>query len=488
MTGSQVSDDWCMFGTDDELIEQAKLDLPEKLKRVQDRAKEILEQYFNNHCLDDCIDHLNEAGFELFLDEFIVIAVRYTMDSEIKEGPVLLRSLAVEYFKDHRTALVRGMHKLLVSVRDIEIDFPRASSFLLDIVLFMVDNELLSEEFLYRVPEYLYASVSRVENQDEGGSVFDRIRTFREEQRTFKQKSVLILEGFTKDRSHDNVRLFLKHTHQPQLYHLFVKKTLIWSLESVFGVEKGEEYSSACSLLCDLHKNILSIDDLQAGFIGILGCLDDLVIDFPNLQELATDLICKCVWMDLCSAPFLHRCLALRIGGALGVSVLSQVERKLPEFTRSLGTTHFKEELRKMILEYFDSQDEHEVKLIIQELKLTDDMSSEFIRKLFNFAMERSVDDCKLALNLLSYLVRHEEITLNQVESGFWGLYERLDDISLDVPRALDLIQTIEKQAKRSKLIDGNWTYTAHTEKLKNLDSSAEPSSPKRFYSSQLVS
>eukprot|EP00397_Hematodinium_sp_SG-2012_P002931 GEMP01002939.1.p1 GENE.GEMP01002939.1~~GEMP01002939.1.p1 ORF type:complete len:463 (-),score=101.31 GEMP01002939.1:1274-2662(-) len=443
-----------MFGTEMELLEQARQDLPNKLRFIQTKVKAILEQYFTSHALDECVQQLNDAGCEGHRDELLVLAVRFTMDSELDQAPVLLQNLALAYFKEHSSCVVRGLQKLLASISDIEIDVPHAPEFLLHLILFAVDNGLVSEEFLSRVPESLYAKVDVTEADDDLRTL---LLPLLQDMRSFKQKCGLILQDFSKHRDVENAKLYLSNTGRPLFYHEFVKKALLWAIEA--SPNPQEEFSAVVSLLSGLFRNTLTTDDLQSGLVSVLSCLEDLSLDCPKVESLAVELICLCLLEDLFSAPFLHRCLALRIGGAMGVSVLAQVERKVPEYSRRLDVNKFKTELRKMILEYFDSHDEKEVKRIIQELSFTDDMAAEFVRKVITFAMERTFADCERALQLLEFLKLHEELTSAHIAQGFTDLYSRMDDISLDIPNALEIVQSVERQAKRAKLLDADWLF-----------------------------
>lgn len=217
---------------------------------------------------------------------------------------------------------------------------------------------------------------------------------------------------------------------------------------------------SVVELLSKLNTaTVLSKDSLQWGVTRLLGQLDDLELDCPRVVDMATELLSCLVADELVSVPFLRRCRQLRIGGTTGVRVLNATMRRTPEYSKKhLGTSQFKTELQNMILEYFNSGDQAEFARCVCELApLSNEQSSELVRKVMLFAMERSGAECELALQLLVHLCRQEEIDGDHVEGGFDELYERMPDVMLDVPDAREMALSFVVEAKKALILRDDW-------------------------------
>lgn len=162
---------------------------------------------------------------------------------------------------------------------------------------------------------------------------------------------------------------------------------------------------------------------------------------------------------ELVSVPFLRRCRLLRIGGMTGRKVLDDALRRTPEYSKkNLDPVHFKRELQTMILEYFNSGDEAEFGRCVREMApLSAEQSSELIRKVMAFAMERSSKECELSLRLMVFLNRHEELTGDAVEQGFNEMYTRMPDLLLDVPDAREMARSFVVEAKRLGVLGEDW-------------------------------
>jgi len=217
---------------------------------------------------------------------------------------------------------------------------------------------------------------------------------------------------------------------------------------------------TALALLADLSSStLLSKDDLQWGLTRLLGTLDDLKLDCPQCADLATEVCVGLVSDELVSVPFLRRCRQLRIGGTTGLKVIDGTQRRTPEYhKRFLGTHQFKLEIQTMILEYFNGGDKEEFGRCVRELQpLPTDKSSELIRKVMTFAMERSATDRENALSLLVWLNHQDEMDAEAIEAGFDDMYLKLPDVMLDVPDAEAMAKAFVDGTQSAKVLRAEW-------------------------------
>jgi len=262
---------------------------------------------------------------------------------------------------------------------------------------------------------------------------------------------------FKRKARQSEVETALKELGMPAYHHEFVKKVITLSFTQA-NVDTAREAS--VSLLAHLTaSSVLSKDDLQWGVTRILGQLDDLELDCPRSVELAMEFLSRLVADELVSVLFLRRCRMLRIGGPSGIKVVDGGLRRTPEYTKKhLGTTQFKQELQTMILEYFNSGDEAEFGRCCSELApLAPSQSAELVRKVMALAIERTGNECQMALKLLVFLCRNEELGESAIEAGFNELYGRMSDLTLDVPDAREMAQTFVVEAKKTEILYEAW-------------------------------
>lgn len=444
------------FGRDEDLATE----LPPNwtLRRFQEEVKALMAEYFVSRAVEDTadrvVDLLKDCPSEA--DELGVLAIRAALDRDDKVAQKAVVDLICSLNKRgtlDRAALIRSFEKLFCTWEDISIDAPHAPKGLLEVLHGCMTGGAAERPLLTKVPEALLkAGLSQASPE-----LKELMAGIAEELKEFKLQASRRLEEYFVTLNTDETLTSLRELKMPSYHHEFVKKAITLS----FSQPQAEPAREAIlQLFADLSSaNILTKDDLQWGVTRLLGQLDDLELDCPHVVELATD-FCVCLVADeLVSAPFLRRCRLLRIGGATGLRVLEGTQRKTPEYSKkNLGTAQLKREFHTMILEYLNSGDEVEFGRCIRELApLSPEQSAELIRKIMVFAMERSGSECELALRLLVWLCRHEELDSAAIEGGFNDLYARMPDLLLDVPDAEDMARSFVVEAKKAKVLRRSW-------------------------------
>lgn len=443
------------FGNDEELASE----LPPHwtLRRFQEEVKKALKEYFVSLAVDDTTSRVGEllADCPSEADELGVLAIRAALDRDkaAQDSVVnLLCGLSRSSVLDS-SALIRCFEKLFCTWEDIAIDVPRAPEALLGILQGCVTAGVVDRVLLTKLPENLLnAGLAKAEP-----AFSEMLVSVASDLKEFKRQVASCLEEYFVSLTTDEVGTFLRELKMKPFHHEFVKKAITLSF-SQSPAEAGRE--SVLTLLSQLTASeILTKDDLQWGVTRLLGQLDDLALDCPHCTELAIDLLACLVENELVSVPFLRRCRLLRIGGATGLLVLDGTQRRTPEYSKKhLGTTQFKREIQTMIIEYFNSGDEAEFGRCVRELTpLAPEQSAELIRKVMVLAMERSGSECEMALRLLVWLHRNEELDSEAMERGFDDLYSRMPDILLDVPDAEDMARAFVVEAKKAKTLRAEW-------------------------------
>jgi len=349
--------------------------------------------------------------------------------------------------------MIRSFEKLFVTWEDIAIDVPAAPDALLSILHGCILAEVVDRAFLSKLPESL---LNAGQKKAKPGFA-EMLEVVSVDLREFKQKVSRCLEEYFMTLNADEVKTSLGELRMRPYHHELVKRAITRSY-SESNYESGKD--AVVLLLTQLTTaELLSKDDLQWGLTRLLGQLDDLELDCPRCSEFSTDLIACMVAEELVSVPFLRRCCMLRIGGVTGLRVLNDAMRRTPEFSKKhLGTSQFKTEVQTMILEYFNSGDESEFGRCVRELQpMSPGQSAELIRKLMTFAIERSGHECEMALKLLIWLCRHEELDEGAMTRGIDELYDKMPDLLLDVPDAEDMARAFVVEAKKAKILHREW-------------------------------
>jgi hypothetical protein len=447
------------FGDDEELGRE----LPPHwtLRRFQEAAKGALSEYFTCLVIDETTrrirDILTDCPSEA--DELGVLAIRKSLDcdeSAWQSVVALLHRLHQSGIIDN-SAIIRSFEKLFVTWEDIAIDVPAAPEALLSILHGCILAEVVDRAFLSKLPENLLKA-----GQKKAKPGFaEMLEVVSVDLVEFKQQASRCLEEYFVTLQADEVRSCLRELRMRPYHHELVKRAITRSF-SESNYESGKD--AVVLLLTQLTAaELLSKDDLQWGLTRLLGQLDDLELDCPRCSEFSTDLIACMVAEELVSVPFLRRCCSLRIGGVTGLRVLDGAMRRTPEFSKKhFGTSQFKTEVQTMILEYFNSGDESEIGRCVRELQpLAPGQSAELIRKLMKFAIERSGHECEMALKLLIWLCRHEELDEGAMARGIDDLYDKMPDLLLDVPDAEDMARAFVVEAKKAKILHGEWPEPA---------------------------
>lgn len=446
------------FGHDAELVD----DLPPNwnLSEFQKRAKSLIDEYFISHAVEETTIAAQEllGACRSEADELGVLAIRGAIDRG-KEAPnamiKLLESLSKTTALDGG-ALIRSFEKLFCTLTDIKMDSPHAENEILDILKGCITGGAIHPDLLTKLPEsLLQAGLTRgnAETKDEFGEMLLKTAV---ELKTFKVATTRCLEEFFVALHPEEVGQQLQDLGMKAYQHEFVKKAITLSFSQSPDTGRDQVLALLKHLL---GASVLSQDDVQWGVTRILGTLEDLALDSPQVGNMCTDIFVDLLTEGLISVPFLRRCRQLRLGDSTGLKVLEDVQRRTPEICkRNLGTAAFKKEVKAMILEYFNAGDLPEFGRCIRDMSpLEPGQGAELVRKIMTFAMERTGEECEKSLKLLVWIMRNEELDEGVIELGFDDMYANMDDILLDVPDAQEMARTFVVQAKQMQILSENW-------------------------------
>lgn len=447
------------FGDDQDLANE----LPPNwdLRRFQDRAKSVLNEYFVSLAVEDTVASAVEllALCPSEADELGVVAMKAALDRG-KDAPSdivrLFEGLSRSESFD-RPALVRSFEKIFCRLEDLKIDAPMAEKGILEILQGCIATGCVDKKLLSKLPETLLRGGLAGDKVPVSPEFHEMLEKTVQELKAFKHAAGRCIEEYFVTMNAEEVGTVLKELSMAPYHHEFVKKAITMSFSQTSESAGREAVLQLLNWLCT--DGVLSKDDIQWGTTRMLSQVDDLSLDYPRCIEMLTEVIIRLLVDELVSVPFLRRCRLLRLGDTAGLKVLDAVQRKTPEYSKKhLSTAAFKNEIKAMILEYFNSGDTAEFGRCIREITpLTPAQSAELVRKIMVFAMERSGSECEMALTLLVYIARNEELETKDIENGFDDMYRNMPDILLDVPDAEEMARSFVVEAMKHKVLRESW-------------------------------
>jgi hypothetical protein len=297
------------------------------------------------------------------------------------------------------------------------------------------------------------------------GDSFEQLQDVLGELRLFKKVVSRALREYYRDfeRSGNIADAYMKFEgtlrdlNLPNYHHEVVK--LGFSIALDLGSEVMNHAFPRLLKQCSA-QNLLEDSDVQHGLAIVLGRLDDLALDVPNVRTSAVELFCFCVSEELLSAELVKREEQLEYGGSTGEDVLRSVLHRTPEYSRKIwggggDARALTCEIDRAVEEYFDSYDMEEVARIFGELHLSKEDEVLFIERLVLFSIEHDAKGrtIQLGLNLLHYL---KDIFWGEaeIEAAFSEIRSKAIELVLDVPKISQWLDALVQQALAQGLIE----------------------------------
>ncbi|XP_031560209.1 programmed cell death protein 4-like [Actinia tenebrosa] len=245
------------------------------------------------------------------------------------------------------------------------------------------------------------------------------------------------------------------------------KKYKVVVLAVTHAFERKASYRELASvLISDLYGKVLSNADIAKGFQTLLDDLDDLSLDTPEAYEYLGKFIARAV-ADDCLPP------AFVTNHQEGTRPNSSQRKALDEANVFLRMKHgmvrldsvwgigggrhpVKYLIKKMVLllrEYLASEDVEEACRCVQELEVPH-FHHELVYEAIFMAMEvgtqRVIDLIRALLKKFSSTMI---VTPGQIKEGFQRVFNSMEDITLDIPRAHVLLEKIVNDCTKEYII-----------------------------------
>mmetsp|Transcript_208 Transcript_208/g.696 ORF Transcript_208/g.696 Transcript_208/m.696 type:complete len:821 (-) Transcript_208:118-2580(-) len=301
------------------------------LEVFQRRIQGVVDGYLCSHDVDEVVSSLREVSKDhgqACLEEMIVCIVNIALERS-PEQRKLLSELLPRLEKEgvvNQHVLTWGFAKLASTWEELAVDDgPLAPPELVKMIVTCTDIGCLDRSFLRKLPQALLQSViesgseTLVDSAEELSGIVQQMQDYRagvDAAKLLQRRARPVMGVFV-----GKVIKVLRELGIPELRHEYVKWVLSVSLEW-----PQAERCQILAVLTELRKQaILSQEDMQWAVIRLLGQLNDLSLDNPDIASVATEQLRELMKQGLIEQAFLKKCKRLRFGDAAGIAVLEDL-------------------------------------------------------------------------------------------------------------------------------------------------------------------
>ncbi|XP_010243352.1 PREDICTED: uncharacterized protein LOC104587437 [Nelumbo nucifera] len=269
----------------------------------------------------------------------------------------------------------------------------------------------------------------------------------------YKKKVTVIVEEYFATDDVASTANELKELDMPHYDFYFVKKLISIAMD-----RHDKEKEMAAVLLSTLYADVIDPQQVYKGFSKLVQSSDDLVVDIPDTVDVLALFIARAVVDDILPPAFLTKEMASQSEGSKGLEVLKRaqkgylsaplhaeiIERRWGS-SKNKTVDDVKAKINNLLTEYIVSGDKMEACRCIRDLKVPF-FHHEIVKRALIMAMERPAAEGWL-LDLLKEAAEVGVINSSQITKGFSRLIDTIEDLTLDIPSAKELLQSLISKA-----------------------------------------
>ena len=204
------------------------------------------------------------------------------------------------------------------------------------------------------------------------------------------------------------------------------------------------------------------------GFERLFELVDEIEKDCPQCRDLLSTYLARCVVDEVLPPSFLNDAVVKNLGGEIveySKRLLSR-DHAGAKLERIWGpgdgrpVEEMKVAVDQLLAEYLVSGDPDEASRCIKELNAPE-FHHEVVKRAISLVVDKDEKDQQAISNLFIALTEEDLMTQAQAVKGFKRLYDRLDDLVLDAPKAPGVLNKFTAWAKEEKLLPVNFKPTA---------------------------
>ncbi|XP_048491756.1 MA3 DOMAIN-CONTAINING TRANSLATION REGULATORY FACTOR 2 [Beta vulgaris subsp. vulgaris] len=265
----------------------------------------------------------------------------------------------------------------------------------------------------------------------------------------YRKKAIVIIEEYFTNDDVISTANELRELGMPNYDYYFVKK-----LVSIAMDRHDKEKEMAAVLLSSLYADVISSAQVYKGFSKLVECADDLVVDIPNAVDILAIFIARAIVDDILPPIFLKKQKTILPKESKGVEVIKRTEKGylyVPYHaeiienkwggSKNNSVEGVKTKINNLLTEFVVSGDKKEACMCIKDLNVPY-FHHEIMKRALIIAMERRKVEDRI-LQLLKMAAEEGLINSSQITKGFNRMIDTIDDLSLDIPDARQILQSI---------------------------------------------
>ncbi|KAH6834713.1 MA3 domain-containing protein [Perilla frutescens var. hirtella] len=269
----------------------------------------------------------------------------------------------------------------------------------------------------------------------------------------FKKKATVMVEEYFANDDVTSTANELRELEMSSYYFYFVKK-----LVSIAMDRRDKEKEMASILLSSLYGDVFDPKQVYKGFQKLVQSADDLIVDIPDAVDVLALFIARAIVDDILPPSFLTKTMAYLSKGSKGVDVIKRAEKGYLSAplhaeiiercwggSKNKTVEDLKVKINDLLVEYVVSGDVKEARRCIKDLHVPH-FHHEIVKRAILMAMEKRQAEGRL-LELLKRTSEEGLINSSQISKGFSRIIDSVDDLSLDIPNAKVLLQSLISKA-----------------------------------------
>lgn len=315
-------------------------------------------------------------------------------------------------------------------------------------------------------------------NYDSGEEPYQLVGSAMDPLDEYKKSVVSIIEEYFSTGDVELAASDLRELGLSEYHPYFIKRLVSMAMD-----RHDKEKEMASVLLSALYADVISPAQISQGFVLLLESTDDLAVDILDAVDILALFIARAVVDDILPPAFITRAKKTISESSKGHHVLQTAEKSYlsaPHHAELVerkwgGTTHItveevKRKITELLREYVESGDTIEACRCIRELGVSF-FHHEVVKRALILAMEKRSSE-SLILKLLKEAAEEGLVSSSQMVKGFSRLEESLEDLSLDIPSAKALFQSIIPIAISEGWLDSSYVNSSNEDgELKNKES-----------------
>ncbi|CAA0842026.1 MA3 domain-containing protein [Striga hermonthica] len=265
----------------------------------------------------------------------------------------------------------------------------------------------------------------------------------------FKKKGTVMVEEYFFNDDLTSTANELRELDSPSHPFYFVKKLISTAMN-----RHDKEKEMASVLLSSLYNDVITPQQVYKGFQKLVDSTDDLIVDIRDAVDVLALFIARAVVDDILPPSFLTKTTAYLKKDSKGVDVIKRAEKGYLSAplhaeviercwggSRNKTVEDLKSKINDLLVEYVASENVKEACRCTKDLNVPH-FHHEIVKRAILMAMERQKAEARL-LDLFKQVTEDGLINSSQISKGFARIIDSVDDLSLDIPNAKVLLQSL---------------------------------------------